>query len=264
MRFLHLSDIHFLREYPKAESGYNSIFRNMTNPLIQIKRCIDKVDLKEVDFIIITGDLVESGNYEDYEVLKESLNNLFGEVPYIITLGNHDNKEAFYKGWLNKEVGQIAYNEVREIGDLAVISFDNSQYKNSNGLISEEQKIWLKEELKKHSDKNVILMLHHHILREQFVTPSVEADKEFEEVVRNSSIVGVFSGHTHHPYSGVFADKPYFTARSLSFIGKNEDDGTVRFEESAGFNLCNYIDSKIFVEDINILEKGKILGYVRF
>ena len=26
MRFLHLSDIHFLRNYPKAESGYNSIF----------------------------------------------------------------------------------------------------------------------------------------------------------------------------------------------------------------------------------------------
>ena len=26
MKFLHLSDIHFLREYPKAEKGYNAIF----------------------------------------------------------------------------------------------------------------------------------------------------------------------------------------------------------------------------------------------
>ena len=53
MRFLHLSDIHFLRKYHKAEKGYNSIFNNMTNPVEQIKSCLKKVDLKTIDFIII-------------------------------------------------------------------------------------------------------------------------------------------------------------------------------------------------------------------
>ena len=50
MRFLHLSDIHFLRKYHKAEKGYNSIFNNMTNPVEQIKSCLKKVDLKTIDF----------------------------------------------------------------------------------------------------------------------------------------------------------------------------------------------------------------------
>ena len=70
MRFLHLSDIHFLREYPSAEKGYNSIFNNMTSPLIQIRRSLEKIDLSKIDFVIITGDLVESGTYEDYVILK--------------------------------------------------------------------------------------------------------------------------------------------------------------------------------------------------
>ena len=48
MRFLHLSDIHFLRKYHKAEKGYNSIFNNMTNPVEQIKSCLKKVDLKVI------------------------------------------------------------------------------------------------------------------------------------------------------------------------------------------------------------------------
>ena len=89
MMFLHLSDIHFLRRYPRVEKGYNSIFNCMTSPLIQIKNSLNKINLSEIDFIIITGDLVESGTSEDYEILKYELENLLGEIPYIITLGNH-------------------------------------------------------------------------------------------------------------------------------------------------------------------------------
>ena len=58
MIFLHLSDIHFLREYVKEKDGYNSIFNTMTNPITQIKRVFEKIDKDTLDFIIITGDLV--------------------------------------------------------------------------------------------------------------------------------------------------------------------------------------------------------------
>ena len=58
MKFLHLSDINFLREYPKAEKGYNAIFNDMTSPLIQLKKALIMVDLSKIDFVIITGDLV--------------------------------------------------------------------------------------------------------------------------------------------------------------------------------------------------------------
>lgn len=264
MIFLHLSDIHFLREYKKAEEGYNSIFNNMSNPIIQIKSVLEKIDKNTLDFIIITGDLVESGKSEDYKCLKENLESLFGDIPYIVTLGNHDNKKEFYKGWFNEELGDIPYNRIMEIGDLKIISFDNSKYHENNGIINLDQYEWLRFELEKDTEKDIILMLHHHLLKEQFNLPPVSFSKEFEETISKSKVIGVFSGHTHHPYKGIFAGKPYFTAGSLSFVGYDEEDGRVRFEEATKCNLCKYENGKIFVKVIDVLEKNKFLTYVRF
>ncbi|MGG7142339.1 metallophosphoesterase family protein [Clostridium nigeriense] len=264
MIFLHISDIHFLREYIKEEVGYNSIFNNMTNPIIQIKRVLEKIDKNILDFIIITGDLVESGDSEDYRILKENLDSLFEGIPYIVTLGNHDNKKEFYKGWFNEGLKDEPYNTMMEIGKLKIISFDNSEYHNNNGTITLDRCNWLREELKKDTDKDVILMLHHHLLKNQFNLPPVSFDKDFEDIVNESSIIGIFSGHTHHPYKGIFAGKPYFTAGSLSFVGYDEEDGKVRFEEATKCNLCRYEDGKIFVDIIDILEESKFLTRIKF
>ena len=263
MKFLHLSDIHFLREYPKAEKGYNAIFNDMTSPLIQLKKALIMVDLSKIDFVIITGDLVESGMYEDYFSLKCELEKLLGNVPYILTLGNHDNKAAFYKGWFNKECNE-PYNTVNEIDNLRIISFDNSVYKNSDGFISEEQYEWLENQLKDGTQKDTILMLHHHLIKDQFTTPSVDIDDNFEKIIRESSLVGIFVGHTHHPFNGSFADKPYFSTGSLSFIGHDEGNGIVRFEENAQFSICTYEDGKISVEVISASNDNKLLGIVNF
>ena len=263
MMFLHLSDIHFLRRYPRVEKGYNSIFNCMTSPLIQIKNSLNKINLSEIDFIIITGDLVESGTSEDYEILKYELENLLGEIPYIITLGNHDNKEAFYKGWFNKECNE-PYNTINDIDGLRIIGFDNSIYKNSDGFISKEQYEWINKQLKTDCKKDTILMLHHHLLKDQFTTPSIDFDDSFEEVINSSDIIGIFTGHTHHPFKGVFADKPYFTAGSLSFVGYDENNGIVRFEEYPRFSLCKYKEGKISVEVISALDESKLLTVVNF
>ena len=263
MKFLHLSDIHFLREYPKAEKGYNSIFSNMTSPLIQIRRALERVDLNKIEFVIITGDLVESGTFEDYAVLKSELEKLLGNIPYILTLGNHDNKAAFYKGWFNKECNE-PYNTVNEIDNLRIISFDNSVYKNSDGFISDKQYEWLENQLKDGTQKDTILMLHHHLIKDQFTTPAVNYSDRFEEIIKESSIIGIFVGHTHHPFKGYFAGKPYFSTGSLSFIGYDESNGIVRFEESAKFSVCTYENGKISVEVISALDDSKLLGVVNF
>ena len=264
MTFLHISDIHFLRKYNEAESGYNSIFNNMTNPIEQIKIAFKKVDKEKLDFIIITGDLVEAGDSEDYKILKENLDNIFKDIPYIVTLGNHDNKSEFYKGWLNEEIKDSPYNTTMEIGDIKIISFDNSEFHNSNGIIDTYRCNWLRSELEKNKDKKIILMLHHHLLKEQFNLPEVSFNNEFIEIIKNSSIIAIFSGHTHHPYKGEFMGIPYFTSGSLSFIGYDENNGAVRFEENSRVNLCKYDGEKVTVEVVKVTEERKILTYVNF
>lgn len=264
MIFLHISDIHFLRKYNKAESGYNSIFNNMTNPIEQIRKAVKKIEKEKLDFVIITGDLVEEGTSDDYKVLKENLDTIFKGIPYIVTLGNHDNKEEFYKGWLNEELKDIPYNTTMKIGDIKIISFDNSEFHNNNGIIDSNRCSWLRNELEKDKDKKVILMLHHHLLEEQFNLPQVSFDNEFKEIIKNSSIIAIFSGHTHHPYKSKFMDIPYFTSGSLSFIGYNENNGEVRFEENSKVNLCKYDGEQIIVEVIEVTDERKVLTYVKF
>lgn len=264
MTFLHISDIHFLRKYNKEESGYNSIFNNMTNPISQIKSALDKVSKEKLDFIIITGDLVESGDSEDYKILKENLDNIFKGIPYIVTLGNHDNKNEFYKGWLSKDLGDKPYNTTMEIEDIKIVSFDNSEFHNSNGVIDSYRCSLLRDELEKNKDKKVILMLHHHLLKEQFNLPEVDFSNEFKNIIEESNIIAIFSGHTHHPYKGKFMNIPYFTAGSLSFVGYDESNGIVRFEENSKINLCKYDGEKITVEVIEVTENRNILTYVKF
>ncbi|WP_052406467.1 metallophosphoesterase family protein [Clostridium culturomicium] len=264
MVFLHLSDIHFLRRYPKASSGYNSVFNEMTNPLIKIEKSLEKVTMDEVDFIIITGDLVESGTADDYKTLKEKFEFLFKGVPYFITLGNHDNKKEFYKGWFDREDDNEPYNVVGEIKGLRIIGLDISEYHNNDGAISQKQCEWLREELSKDNRIDTILFLHHHLLRDQFNTPSVHVPNEFKNIIKESSIVSIFTGHTHHVYSGVFAGKPYFTGGSLSFAGFDESDGLVRFEDAGTINKCEYKYGEIKVETIFGINENKFLGYVNF
>lgn len=107
-------------------------------------------------------------------------------------------------------------------------------------------------------------MIHHHLIKDQFTTPAVSYNDRFENIIRESSIIGIFVGHTHHPFKGCFVDKPYFSTGSLSFIGYDESNGIVRFEESAKFSVCTYENGKISVEVVSSLDNNKSLGIVNF
>ena len=51
---------------------------------------------------------------------------------------------------------------------------------------------------------------------------------------------GTFRGTFEELNKGSFAGKPYFSTGSLSFIGYDEGNGIVRFEENAQISICKY------------------------
>lgn len=264
MRFLHITDIHFLNHYPVAESGYDAIFKDMTSPIVQLKEALKKVDLTHLDAVVITGDLTECGNEADYKQLKKELEGLFGELPLLVTLGNHDVKEAFYKGWLETENKTEPYHTVTDLGEVVFIGLDNSDEVNQTGVLDEERCEWLATTLQQYRERNVIVFCHHHLIPSQATIPSISYFKQFEEILRDSTILAILCGHTHHAYEGTFAGKPYFTADNLSFSGEDEGDGLVRFEERSGFNYCVVQESKLKVEVIPALDQNRLLTRVDF
>lgn len=262
MKFLHLTDIHFLINYPKAETGYKSIFNHMTPPMEQLKKGLSQV--QDFDAVLISGDLVEKGCKEDYIQLKKHLYDLIGDTPIITTVGNHDIKPAFYEGWLSQSPSDEPYNTCVVIDDTTIISLDNSHKNYPNGIIDIHQCQWLQETLDNCQTKQIILMMHHHLIKEQIEIPSVQYDERFYQIIKQSKIDMIICGHTHHAYEGTFAGKPYFTADNLSFSGEGTPYGYVRFEERSGFNYCELIDNQIKVINIPIETTQRFLANVTF
>ena len=163
MEILHISDIHFRIQYEKRQDGYGKMLCQMRNPLEKLDFCLEKAFSEHpgIGLVLISGDLCEDGSAADYESLRKFLESRLGTVPMEITLGNHDRKEEFRKGWMGKEEQNLPYNidhtgglynHALRLEELAVLSMDSSCYGNSNGQIEEEAVQWLEEMIQKNTD----------------------------------------------------------------------------------------------------------------
>ena len=71
MYILHLSDIHYRREFGKGfrnanGDGYQNMLSAMQNPTVFLDECLDRVagDRETVDLVVVTGDLTEEDVYK--------------------------------------------------------------------------------------------------------------------------------------------------------------------------------------------------------
>ncbi len=215
MKFLHISDLHYAKDYQDKGGSFNKVFIKMRNPLEQLKSIIKQNE--KYDFVLVTGDICEFGTVQEYREVKSILEDLF-DCPVIGTPGNHDDIKNF-------ELGFNSLFYVKEVKEAKIISFNSADVINDDGIISEETISDLKKELEKTTDKKVILITHHHLMKQQFVMKNAENSKKVEEVIKKSKATAIFTGHTHHFYVNNFADKPYFTTGSVSFVVENEDGG---------------------------------------
>ncbi|MDO4265890.1 MAG: metallophosphoesterase [Eubacteriales bacterium] len=279
MNILHLSDIHFRRSYPAADHGYAGTLYAMQNPLLSLTACADAAK-KELspDLVLISGDLTEDGDPEDYRLLKQKLTELFGDTPLLVTLGNHDCKEAFRRGWsgcsdhtfsdtdgISEQNLSAPWHTYTDLGSFAVISFDSSREGCPNGLIDSARLDWLSDTIIKNGKKPFIFMTHHHLLPRQHATPSVSYDARLTDLLKNAPLICTLTGHTHYHFADIFADHPYYTTASLSFRGENISGGIVRFEEVFGYSFYRLEGKALHISEVRnrTFSTGKHLGEIR-
>lgn len=265
MEFLHISDLHYRKRYPDVTDGYQSIFREMTSPLVHLKNGLKKIDLDRLMFVLISGDLTEHGELEDYQELKTHLDGLFGTVPYIVTAGNHDNQQALYQVWdhdlgVKNKIGSITHFD-----NVTVIALNNASKENQNGIISAEHCEWLEDCLREESGNGnrKILMMHHPIVKDGVSRmPLVNHNATFVQILGKYPPTAILCGHTHNLFQGSYKNIFYSTAGSMSFKAFLQKEGTVCFREYASMNLCNLEGQRMRVREISIATKGKVLGIV--
>lgn len=255
MKILHLSDIHFRRDLGTAEilpwrssdSAYLRMLSHMENPLIFLDECLEKA-LHGINLVVITGDLTEDGSKEDYTFLKKHLDEKISGIPLVVTLGNHDSKENFRRGFLGQSEAEnplLRYNSVSFVQGLPIISLDSSIEGTADGDLSPDQLCWLKNTLSEVGHTPSLLITHHHLLPSQGQVPPLPQSTQLAEVIKNSSVCAVLCGHSHFFHQDHMGSIPCCSADSLSFFGDTQKDGTVRFSERYGYSIYDLSCGKL-------------------
>lgn len=273
MNFLHISDIHYRKSYPGGSGGYEKMLTQMKDPLIFLRESVlEALREQPIDAVLVTGDLTEDGSVEDYRTLRETLRDLVGERPVIITPGNHDSKKKLRMGWLGmseeeaERAGESPYHVVEELEEAVVVSFDSSVQGCPDGCADNARLSWLEQALleAKKTGKPVILMTHHQLVDQLPGVPPIPQKEEIMEILRETRPAAVICGHTHHHYVGRVAQIPYYIADSMSFRGENLEIGGVSFEEGYGYSVYRLGQKGIDQCKTKVSLTGRCLGEIFF
>ena len=255
MNFLHISDMHFLRDYSRVPGDFHSVLTRMTPPVAQLDALLARVQTKP-EFVLFSGDLCERGEAADYRALGAALRARFPGVPIFATPGNHDAPDAHVPGLLDRGA-RVA---VKRFGELRVVLLDSTDPAYPDGRLTDRDCDLLDAALAE-TNAPALLVTHHHLIDGQFTLPPARFPERFRAIVQNSGLLAIFNGHTHHSHFGVFAGKPCYTAGSLSFRGKTRA-GEVLFDECAAVHVCHLSQGALSVRVLAKAEPARELAAI--
>jgi Icc protein len=215
MRFIHISDLHVI---PRGDMLHG------VNPVGNLQKCVADINqfaqggagAPAAQFCVFTGDLVDRGDSESYQVLREILADL--SLPYHLMLGNHDRREAFFDvfpEYTPDAAGFMQYTIETQAGILVFI--DTLENDTHAGAYCEQRQRWLADTLAAHQGKAIFLFLHHPPL--DIYLPGLDSmqlaqSQELLEIIKPHDIRHMFFGHVHKALGGNWHGIPFSSVPS--------------------------------------------------
>jgi Icc protein len=172
------------------------------------------------DTTVLTGDLVESGEPEEYDHLRALLAPL--RMPVFAIPGNHDAREPMREAFIGDEYlptqGFLSY--VIEDYPLRIIGLDTLIPGESGGLLCSERLQWLDDTLAGAPDRPTLVLMHH----PPFMTGIARMDRAGLNgsaglaaiIGRHPQIERILCGHLHRPIESRFGGTIAGTAPSTA------------------------------------------------
>ena len=206
VRIAQISDLHIK---PRGSLAYGRVDTGKA-----LERCVAALNEFEPapDFVVISGDLADTPDVEEYQYLKRLLAPL--KPPFAGIPGNHDSRElmraalpsasyAFAAGALNQKI---------EVDGLDLLLLDSSVHGKPHGQLDGPTLQWLDTTLAAAPDRPSLLFLHHppfkagiwHMDRQNLLNAS-----ELAPIVqRHPRVRLIATGHIHRAALTMFAGVP--------------------------------------------------------
>ena len=196
MIFAQLTDIHI-----KAGGKYAY---NCVDTLSHLRRAVDHLNsfTPRLDFVVISGDLVDLGRADEYDLFKQEISRL--DLPFYVIPGNHDHRDVMREAFADHEYltksGPLQFSF--EQSGLRLIGLDTTLPGKSDGHFEADKQAWLREELEAHKDQPMLIFMHHPPfktgIRHMDDIMLQSADQDFWPVVSGcSQILQISCGHVH-------------------------------------------------------------------
>ena len=261
INFAHFADTHLNRE--GKETFLNAdVLKNFEAAIDSLKPMTDTLD-----FIVITGDVVHEGDVEDYRFLRELVRHTEEKLntSVFLTLGNHDNRESFFEGYLNQP-SRTGYFESHNIRGLRLILLDTKQGEHTvTGKLTKEQLDWLKDELQTPAKLGTIIALHHPPDSATMPDHCLENPEFLREIIAGTDVIGILSGHTHGTDQHIFSDRVQsVTAASTAFSFFMENQ-YIHMTDRCSYTLGTVTsEGKMHVTNVQLPKEEKTLASFSF
>ena len=179
-----------------------------------LRRCVS--ELNRLDprphLVVISGDLADTPNAEEYEHLKTFLARL--EIPFAAVPGNHDSRELMRAALPHGDYAQKsgALNSGRSIGPLDIVMLDSSVANRPHGDLDSDTLRWLDATLGQSAARPALLFMHHPPfetgIRHMDVQNLHNAAALGEIVRRHPRVRLIAAGHVHRATLTQFAGVP--------------------------------------------------------
>ncbi|MFC0402350.1 phosphodiesterase [Paraburkholderia rhizosphaerae] len=217
-----------------------------------LSRCVAALNAlaPRPDAVIVTGDLVDQGDVEQYEHLKALLAPL--QMPFYLLVGNHDDRAALRTVFSDRQElfdgGEFVQYAV-DVGPLRVLALDSMVPGASGGTLCAARIEWLAAQLDATKGKPVIVALHHppfvsgigHMDRVR-LEPSATRNLE-ALIAHHPNIERVICGHVHRPmfarFGGTIASAVPAPAHQVALDLRDDAPSAFRMEAPA-FALHRY------------------------
>lgn len=203
VRIAQISDLHIK---PPGSLAYGRV-----DTARALERCVAALnEFKPApDFVVISGDLVDTPLAAEYDYLKRLLTPL--ELPFAGIPGNHDSRElmraAFPLAGYASAAGPL--NQRIELGEVDLVLLDSSVPGKPHGELDASTLEWLDTTLASCIDRPALLFLHHppfktgiwHMDRQNLINAG-----DLAPIVRRHARVQLIAaGHVHRATSTMFA-----------------------------------------------------------